>query len=122
MGIFQKRQFKLHSGGVGDFKIECDNLDSEDIETLAYLISKKLKFSCVVGVPSGGLRLAAALQKYCNPEHPMLIVDDVLTTGKSMQEYKNQFPNAIGAVIFARGVVPDWIYSVFNMNLCYENC
>jgi hypothetical protein len=61
--LFQSGQFKLNSGKVSNFKIECDALTQEDIDTFALLISQKYKFKEVVGVPTGGIRIEDALKK-----------------------------------------------------------
>ena len=116
MNLFQRKMFKMHSGGVSHYKIECDALTDADIECLAFLISQKGKFKNVYGVPTGGERLAAALEKYKSEEGVDLIVDDVLTTGASMREARKKFPDPIGVVIFARGTCPDWVYPVFEMH------
>ena len=120
--LFQSGQFKLNSGKVSNFKIECDALTQEDIDTFALLISQKYKFKEVVGVPTGGIRIEDALKKYCiNDESlPLLIVDDVLTTGGSMERYKNAnedlgYDNIIGVVLFARNECPQWIDCIFKM-------
>lgn len=122
MSLFVKKDFQMHSGGVGYFKIEADALSDEDIETLALIISRKGKFSRVVGVPRGGIRLAVALHKYVSSEGPTLIVDDILTTGTSMEEAKAKVgdPGAIGVVIFARNRCPSWIRAIFEMNFFGE--
>lgn len=121
MSLFKKGRIKLHSGGVSDFKIECDALTFTDLETLAYLISKKFKFGNVTGISGGGLMLAAALSEYMTPEDPhFLIVDDVLTTGNSMERVReyvicDKSSNIIGVVIFARGKCPEWVTPIFQM-------
>ncbi|MGA7384505.1 MAG: hypothetical protein WBW81_07385 [Methylocella sp.] len=53
----------MHSGAATDFKIECDGLTDEEIETFALLISKKFKFGRVEGVPRGGWRNRQRLAK-----------------------------------------------------------
>lgn len=118
MNLFQRKDFVMHSGDIAHYKIECDALTDEDIETLAWLIAQKGKFSDVYGVPKGGSRLARALQKYVSFEGPPLIVDDVLTTGNSMEESKIKlhWSNAIGVVIFARKSCPGWIKPIFEMH------
>ena len=68
------------------------------------------------GVPTGGTRLADALGPYKTDEGVDLIVDDVLSTGASMEEARKQFLDPIGVVIFARGQCPDWVYPVFEMH------
>lgn len=120
--LFEKKNFVMHSGEESDFKIECDALTSEDIETLAYLISKRFNFAGVYGIPTGGLKLANALNKYID-EYGVyyLIVDDVLTTGKSMEKAQKkliQHEPIIGVVLFSRSKRPiqKWIYPIFNMS------
>lgn len=112
---------ELSSGETTYFKIDCDALVRDDLETLAWLIRRRVgRFGSVVGVPRGGIAIAEALESYVNPKSPaQLIVDDVLTTGKSMQDMKevaHVFHDDIkGAVIFARGKCPDWITPIFQM-------
>jgi len=112
--MFRWKKFKAHSGDELLWKIECDALSDEDIACLAHLIAIKFSFSSVVGIPRGGLRLAKALESYAS-EGPILIVDDVLTTGNSMNEYKKKYPGAKGVVIFARSTTARWIYPIFQL-------
>jgi len=115
--LFVKKTFKMHSGGIAHYKINCDALTDGDIEVLAWMISEKGKFSKVYGIPTGGNRLAAALQKYRTDEGVKLIVDDVLTSGGSMEETKQKLGwyDAIGIVIFARNRPPSWVRAIFEM-------
>lgn len=115
-------KIRLHSGAMSDFKINCDVLTHEDIETLAYLISQKIKFYNVVGIPNGGTHLANALKKYISYGGVMLIVDDVLTTGRSMEKARETYWSHTpqGVVIFARGKCPDWITPIFQLNNFFE--
>lgn len=107
MSIFIQKVFKMHSGGEGHFKIECDGLTDEDWATLAFIVSRHFTFSKVVGVPRGGLKFAEALAPYVSDDGPTLIVDDVLTTGRSMEEARAQIgPVSFGVVAFARGECP----------------
>ncbi len=124
MNLFEKKEHFMHSGGFSNFKIECDALTDEDIETLAYLISQKFNFFRVNEVLSSHKpRLGIALQKYINPDSKnSLIVDDVLTTGASMEDAKfstwAEYPDGkevIGVVIFARGEPPEWVTPMFWM-------
>ena len=114
--LFVKQDLILHSGEKSDFKIECDALTDEDLECLAYLVSKKYSFFRVRGVPTGGERLAAKLEKYESDDaEDFLLVDDVLTTGNSMEHCKKQIlGNVNGVVIFARGNCPEWIEPIFK--------
>lgn len=122
-GLFVLEDFVMHSGGIGHYKIECDALTDSDWATLAYMISEKVNFKFVRGVPTGGLKLQNALFKYRDPNSKtFLIVDDVLTTGNSMNEFKSFFEGCIdgvdeiiGAVVFARDVCPDWVMPLFRM-------
>jgi orotate phosphoribosyltransferase len=120
VNLFWYGDFKLHSGEETFFKIDCDALSDEDLDTLARLATEMLTTYCdVEGVPTGGTRFAKALEKYAwkiegavNP--PLLIVDDVLTTGASMEEQRAG-RKAQGIVIFARGQCPDWVKAIFKM-------
>ena len=120
MTLFSSGEFHLHSGNISTFKIDCDHLADEDIRTLAKIISQRMSFGRVVGIPTGGDRLAKELEKYSNTYYnPMiLIVDDVLTTGSSMEEVRNKYPRPFvkGVVIFSRGECPDWITPIFQIS------
>ena len=117
--LFQCGVFTLSSGALSYWKIDCDALSDADIETLALMLVEQLPtFGAVEGVPQGGLRLTEALRACPMRDdaagRPLLIVDDVLTTGASMERYRAG-RNAIGAVIFARGLCPAWITPLFQM-------
>lgn len=122
--ILQKIDFISHSGKLLDFKIECDALDESDWECAAYIIHKKIRFRKVFGVPRGGLKLSIPLAKYIEDDDtlPILIADDVFTTGGSMEEARKQIneKNVIGVVLFARNETPDWISAVFQMWRHYD--
>jgi hypothetical protein len=128
VNLFQLDQFVLASGNTSLFKLECDCLTDDDIKTLAEMVRTMVgPYSSVEGVPTGGLRLAAELEKHKSLTGPHLIVDDVLTTGSSMERIHKAYiarlnelryhliPEVKGAVIFARGQCPSWIKAVFQM-------
>ena len=123
--MFEWKEFTSHSGKSLRWKIDCDDLTDEDIECIARIIHNqlKLRFCKVYGIPSGGMRLAAALQKYCSKSSSRtLIVDDVLTTGNSMinarQELIKRGEKPVeGVVIFSRGPCPPWIISIFTCSI-----
>lgn len=122
MSLFQLQNIKLHSGEWSPFKIECDVLTEADWECLGHLIASKINFSRVFGIPNGGLRLAAVLKRWetNSINGNTLIVDDVFTTGRSMEEKRFELMDAgykdiIGAVVFARRSCPYWIKSVFQL-------
>lgn len=120
--LFQQGEFTSHAGVALDWKVECDALTDEDIECIASYVASKHDFSRVVGVPTGGDRLAEALKKYRNVSSKnLLIVDDVLTTGKSVEESRayHAYQHTIGFVIFDRsgGKRPDWIDCMWELKV-----
>lgn len=117
MSLFQLGNFTLSSGLQSVWKIDCDALTDDDWQCLAWLVAKRLmiQFGQVLGVPRGGLKLAEALVPYAT-EGPLLIVDDVLTTGRSMEIFKKDWPDCIGVVVFARERCPSWVTPLFWLN------
>ncbi len=117
MHLFERKPFKMASGGVARYTIQSKALSDEDISTLAWLISEKGDIRDIYGVTEGGHRLAAALEKYRSKQGVRLIVDDVLTTGASMEaaRVKTGWHDAVGVVIFSRGPCPDWVLPIFSM-------
>ncbi len=95
------------------WKIECDNLTHEDWETIASMVGPYLSFSDVEGVPKGGLVFAEALKQW-GYGSGLLIVDDVLTTGLSMERCRHGRA-ANGLVLFARGPCLPWISAVWTL-------
>ncbi len=115
-GWLQLAKVSLSSGRSSAFKIECDGLTDEDIGTAACLLARLLPtFGDVEGVPRGGLRLADALRPLWVRDAPVLIVDDVWTTGASMEAHRAG-RDAIGAVLFARGPVAPWVTPLFTLH------
>jgi hypothetical protein len=113
--LFQSGDFALHSGDKASWKIDCDALTDGDLETLAAIAADRL--GCLIGnvegVPRGGLRFAQALSKHSGVDGQLIICDDVLTTGASM-EAQRAGRDARGVVIFARGKCPDWVTPIFT--------
>ena len=125
MTLFRNQPFVSHSGLSLRFKIECDALTVESLDTLAALVASSdvfVPFSRVVGIPRGGLRFAKALQKYCSPQGGVLIADDVYTSGTSMDEFRAQHPYAQGVVVFARRPPPEWIKAAFYKKRISKDC
>lgn len=120
--LFKLGDFTLHSGDKTPWKIDCDALSDESISTLAHMIVEIVQpFKLAIGVPRGGMRLAAAVQAFAIDDDSLecLIVDDVLTTGNSMEEMRSKHPlirggPAKGIVIFARGPCPSWVTALFT--------
>lgn len=113
--LFYAGEFLLHSGQISHWKIECDALTNLDWVGLATLAAEILPpYGEVVGIPHGGIALANALRSWPTRGGPRLIVDDVLTTGKSMIAAMNH-PDDIGLVVFARGPLPPRVTALFSM-------
>lgn len=126
MNLFQLGDFILASGETSNFKIECDALTPEDWECLGRLLYQKIiyeigPFGWTIAIPKGGWPIAGELQKYITKDCPYtLFVDDVWTTGTSMNNYINGFNDVVKqhvkkAVVFARNPVPDDVVALFKM-------
>jgi orotate phosphoribosyltransferase len=117
VSLFTLGEFTLHSGRTSNYKIDCDFLTDDDIATAAALLAERVPpFRSVIGIPRGGLRLAAALGPYVSDEGVILLADDVFTTGGSLTtERRNHWDSTHGAVIFSRALTPDWVTSLFSL-------
>ena len=121
--LFQSVDFKSHSGLDLTWKIEMDALSHKEWECIAKMIMElSPPFKEAVGIPRGGNILGKLLNQHGTGkrEHPICIVDDVLTTGGSMIEFKRkrQWRNPtkyIGWVVFSRSRPPDWVNALFQM-------
>src|ERR1700730_17721232 len=121
--LIEYSSFVGHSGLTMPWKVNCDALTDEDWAGLAQIVRAQFSFSQVTGIPRGGLKFAAALRPYCS-DGPLLLVDDVMTTGKSMEEYRAFHPMmpTKGVVVFSRGPVPDWVHPIFVVNSWTQRC
>jgi hypothetical protein len=114
-GLFRTGDFRLASGAASRWKIDCEALTPADWDSLALMLRDRLgPFGAVEGVPSGGLRLAEAMAAYATAG-PLLVVDDVWTTGGSWERWRAG-REAVGAAVFARGPVPPHITALFYMD------
>ncbi len=122
--LFQSMNFKSHSGLDLTWKIECEVFSDPEWFTISKMIMEhSTPFREVVGIPKGGVKLAALLNAYAtgNEKDPICIVDDVLTTGSSMEYFLEQYQRnrrpltAIGWVVFARTQTPNWVNALFQM-------
>ena len=121
--LFVEEDFTGHSGGDLHWKIEMDALDPEEWKCIATMIMEYQfgkPFRAAIGIPRGGIKLGQYLNEYStqNSDHPYLLVDDVLTTGGSMEEYKKknfEEKDVIGWVVFARTHPAKWIRTLFQM-------
>lgn len=125
MSLFASGNHRLSSGKKSHFLFDCDYLSDRDIKCLAEIIAGKIQFCHVIPVPSGGIRLSKYLMFHAekgNGKLPVLIVDDVLTTGRQITQLRNHHSKKygadgiIGVVLFARGKCPDWVTPVFTLN------
>lgn len=134
MSLFQRGHFVFSSGRESDVKVEIDEASDEDIEVLALLGVKRLGgFSAVCPVPkgkSGSLtdnaeRIAKVLRPLANPDNeflPILVVDDVFTTGESIMKMKQLVERegrqaAMGLVLFAWAKPPPWVNAVWVLGV-----
>jgi orotate phosphoribosyltransferase len=120
MSLLTNGNFTLHAGGQSDFKIDCDALTELEIDEIAKFVAARITFNRVIGVPKGGSRLADALKRYQDGGDggTVLLVDDVWTTGKAMNNIKKLFKkniDVIGFVIFARANPEAWVRVLFHV-------
>ena len=121
--LFHSGDFKSHSGLNLSWKIECDALQDAEWFTISKMIMEiSPPFRKAVGIPRGGVKLGNLLDAHGTgkKEDPICIVDDVLTTGESMIEFKRikqwrEPKKYIGWVVFARTPPPDWVNVLFQM-------
>ena len=120
--LFIEKEFIGHSGGQLHWKIEMDSLTDAEWKCIARMIMEHEKrfIQAAIGIPRGGLKLGQYLNEYAthNSNDPYLLVDDVLTTGGSMEEYKKEHfkdKNVIGWVVFSRTKPASWINALFQM-------
>lgn len=120
-GLLLHGDFTLHSGRASNFKIDCDALSDEDLATAAWFISLRCSpFGRVSWIPTGGTRLAQALEPHITPGvDNVLLVDDVWTTGDSMRRARLDIEGDVdveGWVLFARSALPWWCRAMFKLD------
>lgn len=130
MNLFQYNdatQFSLAGGSQTVFKVECDNMTDDDWRTYAFLVRDAMAYcgwrvNEIEGVPTGGLVFAEYLRAICkigDPDGMTLIVDDVLTTGGSINKQRAGRSNCLGIVIWRRpmtgsSVDTSWVEAFWN--------
>lgn len=115
--LFQGGKFELSSGIFSRWKIQCEALTDEDLITIASQVALVFRFTKVEFVPTGGERFAKALEVFKGNSGKVLLVDDVMTTGASMEKIRAG-RHMQGVVLFARGTCPGWVWPVFQLNTC----
>jgi len=125
--LFQTGNFVSHAGLNLTWKIEMDAISDAEWECLAKMISEveNRQFSEVIGIPRGGIKLQNALSNYTSGHcaDPILIVDDVWTTGGSFREFSEigiiesltQDKGWFGWCIFARTPTRNPVRALFDM-------
>ena len=121
--LFQSVDFTSHSGLDLTWKIEMNALSDPEWFTISKMILElSPPFKEAIGIPTGGTKLGSLLNAHGTGKRkdPICIVDDVLTTGNSMNEFmtKRSWRNPtkyIGWVVFARGKCPNWVTALFQM-------
>lgn len=117
--LFQFGWFSSHSKFQLPWKLSFNSV-AGDWADVAEIIAWKFAFRSVYGVSRGGESLARELDRFCEPGYPVLIVDDVLTTGRSMIEARARMnlngEPVIGVVVAARGPCPDWVWPILTVN------
>ena len=125
--LFQAVDFKSHSGLDLNWKIEMDALSDPEWFTICKMILElSPPFRKAVGIPRGGVKLGNLLNTHATGKRtdPICIVDDVLTTGESMNDFKRtrswrEPTEYIGWVVFARTQCPNWVTALFQMPFSY---
>ena len=134
--LFQTGNFVSHAGLNLTWKIEMDAISDAEWECLAKMILEieHRPFRAATGIPRGGVALGVALNQHAtgNDNDPLLIVDDVWTTGTSFREIVEhpdmkewigvhslydpwQSANWFGWVVFARTPTIKPIRALFEM-------
>ena len=122
MGLFVDEEFTSHAGLQLGWKIEMDALYESDWRCLAKMILEyeTRPFREAVGIPRGGKRLGDILNESStgNPDDPVLVVDDVYTTGTSFKKFiaENYLVTPVICwAVFARDVVSSNVNVLFQM-------
>ena len=131
MDLFQRYDYKSHANLDLTWKLECDAISDGEWSVLARIISEleSRPFSDVVGIPRGGVKLENEMLNYVsgNKNDPVLIVDDVWTTGTGFKEFvgihviekMTEHVGWFGWCIFARTQTSNHVTALFQMPETY---
>ncbi len=94
MSLLQLGNVRLAGGGDSCYKLDCDFLTDADIECCAALLQRLCTpYGSVSGVPRGGERLATAMRPGASMG-PLLITEDVVTSGGSVMRHLDKLASA----------------------------
>jgi len=120
--LFEAGEFISHAKLKLNWKIECDAIRPKEWHVLAQIIKEfePQPWRKAVGIPRGGISLGNALDKYStnNPNDPILIADDVYTTGTSFKEFIKEFYPDVATIqwcVFARKPTEGRVKALFTM-------
>ena len=120
--LFQKTNFISHSGIPMTWKIECDSISLMEWECIAHMINEteQQPWRKAIGIPRGGVPLGLCLDKFSTgvETDPILIADDVYTTGKSFTDFVNEnypYDATIQWCVFARQPTRGRVKALFTM-------
>lgn len=125
MNFVARGDFVLRSGNKSGYKFECDALTGADWEGVAAAVMEELglpPFQHAVGVPRGGVPLARAMNRHACPGDsslPFLVCEDVVTTGASMERFREECfkdEHVVGVAFICRGSCPDWVRPLLTLN------
>lgn len=122
-GLITLSEFTSTNGVRLPFKIECNAIPDEWMMGFAFAIERMFADlgppRLAIGVPTGGLRLAKQIDdSICSGiGQYILLVDDVLTTGKTITDWRDRLASSYpvyGVVLFARRMLPPWCRALFT--------
>lgn len=122
-GMFKTGDFTLKSGEKSSWKIDCDALSVEDWDALAQMALPFVQpFNAVYDCGGASMQFAAALIPFISKSGAPLVVDDVFTSGATMEAVRiNVVPKELdgpmgckGVVVFARHKPLPWVRAMFQ--------
>ena len=120
--LFTEGDFISHAGLPLSWKLECDAISSDEWKCIAKMIMdyQTQSFRIAIGIPRGGVVLGHWLNEYASGDakDPVLVADDVYTTGTSFKEYcEKYYPNeeVYKWCVFARRTPEYGVRALFTM-------
>ena len=120
--LFTEGDFISHAGLPLSWKLECDAISPDEWKCIAKMIMdyQTQSFRIAIGIPRGGVVLGHWLNEYASGDakDPVLVADDVYTTGTSFKEYcEKYYPNeeVYKWCVFARRTPEYGVRALFTM-------